>query len=56
MLSAPSVSLNNYFIRYNMIDKSVSKIIDSLVRPYYFGGRTEVFGNKDFGEKVLHYD
>lgn len=29
---------------------------DAAIRPAYYGGRCEVFGNKRPGEKILHYD
>lgn len=41
----------NKHISINLSDR-----IDNLIRPAYYGGRCEVFGNPVEGDKIFHYD
>jgi hypothetical protein len=54
--SASSISINLYFKKYNLIEKKLPKILESYIRPAYFGGRCEVFGNPKIDEIILHHD
>lgn len=56
--SAPSLSLkifNNHF-NNNRICLNTKNYFDSFIRPSYFGGRCEVYGNPYENEKVFHFD
>lgn len=57
-LSISSLALEIFKNYFN--DKNVNSTIplewDHLIRPAYFGGRCEVFGNALDGEYVYHYD
>lgn len=55
-LTAGAISIKHLFKMTNNIKKKLTKKIENILRPYYFGGRTEVFGNPITGEKMLHYD
>jgi hypothetical protein len=39
-----------------IIKKKIKIKYDRLIRRGYFGGRTEVFGNPEDDEILLHYD
>lgn len=56
ILTAAKLSMENYFMRYKIIKKKINIKYDRLLRPFYFGGRTEVFGNPREDEILLHYD
>lgn len=45
--SAPSLSLKIFIKKFNnnLISFNYSNLLDTLIRPSYFGGRCEVFGN-----------
>jgi hypothetical protein len=44
-------------MKKTLIKKKVQIKYDRILRPYYFGGRTEVFGNpEDPDNIILHYD
>lgn len=57
-LSASSISHKFFFEKYNKknIEESLPFNIDSYVRPSYFGGRCEVFGNIQEFEHIKYYD
>ena len=40
----------------NIIKKKIKLKYDRIIRNAYFGGRTEVFGNQNNNEILLHYD
>lgn len=56
--SAPSLSFKVFLKSFNSykIPVITSKHEDSLVRPAYFGGRCEVYGNPFFDEHLFYYD
>ena len=56
ILTAARLSVENYFQNNKMIKKKIPLKYDRILRPYYFGGRTEVFGNQNENEISLHYD
>lgn len=57
ILSAAKLSILNYFKNNIYIKKKIPLKYDRLLRPYYFGGRTEVFGNPKLENSIiLHYD
>ncbi len=57
ILSAAKLSVVNYFKQNIYIKKKIDLKYDRLLRPYYFGGRTEVFGNPELDNGlILHYD
>lgn len=56
ILTAAKLSIENYFKNNNIVKKKIKLKYDRLIRPYYFGGRTEVFGNPYENEICLHYD
>lgn len=56
ILTAAKLSIEHYFQKNNKILKKIQIQIDRTLRPYYFGGRTEVFGNQYDDEILLHYD
>lgn len=56
VLTAAKLSVKNFFSEKTMIKKKIKLIFDRTLRPNYFGGRTEVYGNLEEGEIALHYD
>lgn len=56
ILTAAKLSIENYFVKNNIIKKKIKLKYDRLIREGYFGGRTEVFGNQKKNEILLHYD
>ena len=56
ILTAAKLSIENYFMKNNIIKKKIKLKYDRIIRNAYFGGRTEVFGNQDNNEILLHYD
>lgn len=56
ILTAAKLSIENYFIKNNVIKKKISLKYDRIIRKGYFGGRTEVFGNPNNNETILHFD
>lgn len=57
ILSAAKLSILNYFKNNIYIKKKIPLKYDRLLRPYYFGGRTEVFGNPKLEDGlILHFD
>lgn len=56
ILTAAKLSINNFFSKTRLVQKKIELKYDRLLRPYYFGGRTEVFGNLYENEIALHYD
>ncbi len=56
MLTAAKISIENYFIKNNIVKKKIKIEFDRILRENYFGGRTEVFGNLFEDEVALHFD
>lgn len=57
ILTAAKLSVVNYFSNNFYIKKKIDLKYDRILRPYYFGGRTEVFGNPIIKDnQILHYD
>jgi len=56
ILTAAKLSIENYFYNNHIIKKKISLKYDRLIRKGYFGGRTEVFGNPEENDIILHYD
>lgn len=56
ILTAAKLSIENYFLKNNIIKKKIDIKYDRIIRKGYFGGRTEVFGNPYDDEILLHYD
>jgi hypothetical protein len=58
ILSAPSLSFNIFIKKYNYNNakEKISLKLDSFIRPSYHGGRCEVYGNPNHGEKIYHFD
>lgn len=56
ILTAAKLSIENYFKKNLIIKKKIKIKYDRLIRRGYFGGRTEVFGNPEDDEILLHYD
>lgn len=57
ILTAAKLSILNYFKNNKYIKKKINIKFDRVLRPYYFGGRTEVFGNPKLDNNlILHYD
>jgi hypothetical protein len=56
--SAPSLALKIFEKKFNnnQIKLKYKSILDNLVRPAYFGGRCEVYGNPQINEKIFHFD
>jgi hypothetical protein len=56
--SAPSLSLKifDHYFNNNKISFSTKDSFDSFIRPSYFGGRCEVYGNPYDSEKIFHFD
>jgi hypothetical protein len=57
-LSAPSMSHKFFYSFYNNhhIEENIRISEESYIRPSYFGGRCEVFGNPHDGEIIKYYD
>jgi hypothetical protein len=57
-LTIPSFSYKIFFKKYNTfgIDSSLKLEYKNYIKPSYFGGRCEVFGNPKPGELVHHFD
>jgi hypothetical protein len=56
ILTAAKLSVENYFMKNSIVKKKIKLKFDRIIREYYFGGRTEVFGNQKENEILLHYD
>ncbi len=57
VLTAAKLSIANFFVKKTLIKKKIQIKYDRILRPYYFGGRTEVFGNpENYEDVILHYD
>ena len=56
ILSAAKLSLLFFFSKKQIIKKKIPIKYDRILRPYYFGGRCEVFGNPRTDEILLHFD
>lgn len=56
ILTAAKLSVENYFKSNKIIKRKIKIKYDRILRPWYFGGRTEVFGNPREDEILLHYD
>lgn len=56
ILTAAKLSITNFFMLEKNILKKIDLKYDETLRPYYFGGRVEVFGNLIEEEVALHYD
>jgi len=57
ILTAAKLSILNYFKNNIYIKKKINIKYDRILRPFYFGGRTEVFGNPKIKNNIiLHYD
>lgn len=56
ILTAAKLSIENYFQKNNIVKKKIALKYDRILRKGYFGGRTEVFGNPENDEILLHYD
>ena len=56
MLTAGGISIKNFYRFNGFIRKGVPLDIENMLRPYYFGGRCEIFGNPTKGKKILHFD
>lgn len=56
ILSAAKLSILVFFKENKIIKKKININIDRILRPYYFGGRCEVFGNPKNKKKILHFD
>ena len=56
--SVSGIAIKVYRLNFNThnIPLSLSREIDELVRPAYYGGRCEVFGNPVAGEYIFHFD
>jgi hypothetical protein len=56
--SISGLSLNIFKKNYNTynIFLRTDKVFDTLIRPSYYGGRCEVFGNLKNDEKCFHFD
>jgi hypothetical protein len=56
--SAPSLSLKifDHYFNNNRISFNTKNNFDSFIRPSYFGGRCEVYGNPYDSEKIFHFD
>jgi hypothetical protein len=56
ILTAAKLSIINFFMEKTLIRKKIDIKIDRLIRKGYYGGRTEVFGNIENNEILLHFD
>ncbi len=56
--SAPSLSMKIFIKHFNNNKVSINnkKSFDSYIRPSYYGGRCEVYGNPIKDEFIFHYD
>lgn len=56
--SAPSLSLKIFEKKFNnnRLKLVYNPLLDGLIRPAYYGGRCEVYGNSYEDEKVFHFD
>jgi hypothetical protein len=56
--SSPSLSLKifDYYFNKNKVSFNTNNNFDSFIRPSYFGGRCEVYGNPYDNEKIFHFD
>lgn len=56
--STSGLSLNIFMKKFNKnkINLKYNKDLDSLIRPSYFGGRCETFGNIKENESLYHFD
>lgn len=55
-LTAAKLSIDNFFKKKTLVKKKINIKYDRILRPYYYGGRVEVFGNQYEDEILLHYD
>lgn len=56
ILTAAKLSIENYFMNNKIVLKKINIKYDRIIRQGYYGGRTEVFGNPNTDEIILHYD
>lgn len=56
ILTAAKLSIENFFLKNSIVKKKIKLKYDRIIRKSYFGGRTEVFGNQEENEILLHYD
>jgi hypothetical protein len=56
--SAPGLSLKVFLKNYNNLNLKLGydKLFDAYIRPAYYGGRCEVFGNPTKGKHIYHFD
>ena len=56
--SAPSLSLKIFDKKFNKnrIKLNTKEDFDSYIRPSYYGGRCEIYGNPKKGEHIFHFD
>jgi hypothetical protein len=58
IFSTPSLALKIFEKKFNnnQIKLKYNFLLDVLIRPAYFGGRCEVYGNPKKNEKIFHFD
>ena len=56
ILTAAKLSVTSFFKKNIFLRERIPIKIDNLLRPYYFGGRVEVFANMGPNEIALHFD
>lgn len=56
--SAPSLSIKIFIKKFNnnKIKIKQNNLLDRIIRPSYFGGRCEIYGNPYDGEHIFHFD
>jgi hypothetical protein len=56
--SAPSLSLKIFDKKFNKnrIKLAYNTFLDNIIRPAYFGGKCEVYGNPKKDEYIFHFD
>ena len=56
--SAPSLSLKIFDKKFNKnrIKLNTKEDFDSYIRPSYYGGRCEIYGNPKKGDHIFHFD
>ena len=55
-LSCGSISFNFYLKKFNKINLNIPISQKNIFEQAYFGGKCEVYGNKQKNEKILHFD
>lgn len=56
ILTAAKLSIENYFSKETLVKKKIPIKYDRLLRPFYFGGNTSVYGNPYQDEILLQFD